>query len=58
MAGRRRYLGPRSDHQGQFLERDGHPPSLWLFDRQLIVAAPNVLDAEWELDERSGFSCR
>jgi hypothetical protein len=32
-----------SDRQGQLIERNRHPPACQLLDRQLVVAAPNVL---------------
>ena len=45
---------PRSDRQGQFVERDCHPPARWFSDRQLIVSAPNVLDESMPRNNHPG----
>ena len=53
-----RGLGPGSDRQGQFVERDGQPPARWLFDCQLIVFAPNILNEGMARDDHPGLrSC-
>jgi hypothetical protein len=49
-----RDLDPRSDRQGQLIERDGHPPFRWLVNRQLVVSASKVLHKRMPDDDHPG----
>src|SRR6266542_1256024 len=47
-------LGPRSNRQGQLLERNRQPPARWLVNRQFVMAPSNVLYEGMTSDDYSG----
>src|SRR4029450_8337601 len=43
-----------SDHQSEFIERDGQPPDRWFLHGQLVVTSPKVLDERMPRHDHPG----
>jgi hypothetical protein len=43
-----------SDHQSEFVERDGQPPHRWFLNGQFVVTSPKVLDERMPRDDHPG----